>query len=98
MISVNLIFWLQAKQEFGIFKVAGEKLTEEAEKNLVRLQIPALLFPFLRSAVSSLFINAGFLGVVIPLINVHELASQAGDKIQIQEAVPPHATGAVPAK
>jgi preprotein translocase subunit SecB len=82
----------------GLFKVAAEKLAEEAEKNLVRLQIPALLFPFLRSAVSALLINAGFPGVVIPLINVHELASQAGDKIQIQEAALPPAIGAVPAK
>jgi preprotein translocase subunit SecB len=70
----------------GLFRVAGDKLPAEAEKNLVKLQIPALLFPFLRAAVSSLLINAGLPGVVIPLVNVHELASQAGDKIQIQEA------------
>ena len=82
----------------GYFKVAADKLQAEAEKNLVRLQIPALLFPFLRSAVSALLINAGFPGVVIPLINVHELASQAGDKIQIQEAPPPVATAATPPK
>ena len=82
----------------GLFRVAAEKLAEETEKNLVRLQIPALLFPFLRSAVSSLLINAGFHGVVIPLINVYELASQVGDKIQIQEAAAPPATGAIPAK
>ena len=79
-------------------RVEAEKLAEEAEKNLVQLQIPAFLFPFLRSAVCSLFISAGFPIVVIPLINVHELASQAGDKIQIQEAALVPAVGAAPAK
>lgn len=82
----------------GFFKIIDGKLTEEAEKNLVRFQIPAILFPFLRSAVSSLLINAGFLAVVIPLINVHEMASQAGDKILIQEVAALPETDSNPAK
>jgi preprotein translocase subunit SecB len=73
----------------GYFKVVGESLDVETEKNLVRVQIPAVLFPFVRSAISSLTINAGFPGVILPLINVQELAKQAGDEIQIQESTTP---------
>jgi preprotein translocase subunit SecB len=75
----------------GFFKVAGD-LSEEAEKNLVRLQIPAILFPYIRSAITALTINAGFPGVVVPLINVQEWARQAGDNIKIQEIGEPSPT------
>jgi preprotein translocase subunit SecB len=70
----------------GYFKVVEGPLDPELEKNLVRVQIPAVLFPFVRSAIASLTINAGFPGVILPLINVQELAKDAGDKIQVQEA------------
>lgn len=72
----------------GYFKVAGNALSKDAEENLVRLQIPALLLPYLRPAVTSLLLNAGFPGVVFPLINVHALAANAGNKIAIVEAAP----------
>lgn len=80
----------------GYFKVAEGPLDPELEKNLVRIQIPAILFPFVRSAISSLTINAGFPGVILPLINVQEIAKEAGDKIQIQEAETPGAATAAP--
>ncbi|MGA2642839.1 MAG: protein-export chaperone SecB [Spirochaetia bacterium] len=80
----------------GYFKVVEGPLAPELEANLVRVQIPAVLFPFFRSALSSLTINAGFPGVILPLINVQELAKQAGDKIQIQEVAPPTPAPAPP--
>jgi preprotein translocase subunit SecB len=80
----------------GYFKVVEGSLGPEIEKNLVRIQIPAILFPFVRSAISALTINAGFPGVILPLINVQELARQAGDKIQIQEAEAPGASTPAP--
>jgi preprotein translocase subunit SecB len=58
------------------------------EEKLVRLQIPALLFPYLRPGVTSLLANAGFPGVMFPLINVQALAADAGNKIRVQEANP----------
>ncbi len=81
----------------GFFKVLGEGLDEETEKNLVRVQIPTILFPYLRSAITSITINAGFPGVVIPLINVQELARQAGENIQIQDLGTAPGTSAAPA-
>jgi preprotein translocase subunit SecB len=72
----------------GYFRIVGNSLSKEAEESLVRLQIPALLLPYLRPAVTSLLINAGFPGVIFPLINVHALATEAGSKIRIQEATP----------
>ena len=82
----------------GYFKVVGDTLDAGLEKNLVLIQIPAVLFPYVRSAITALTINAGFPALVIPLINVQELARQAGDKIQIQEAGAPESPTAAPAK
>ena len=46
-------------------------------------------------AITSITINAGFPGVVIPLINVQELARQAGENIQIQDlGTAPDSSGA----
>lgn len=68
----------------GLFKTVGD-LTPEIEENLVRLQIPTILFPYLRSGFTSMLTSAGYVGATLPLINVVELAKQAGDKLQIQE-------------
>ena len=77
----------------GLFKVLAGQLAAETENNLVRLQIPAILMPYLRAALSSLLINAGFLGVMLPLINVHAIVAQIGDKLKIEEATVPQASG-----
>lgn len=67
----------------GVFYVNGtlEKSTEDI---LVRVQIPAILLPYLRSTVSALLSSAGFGSVIFPLINIHALAEENRDKIQIQ--------------
>jgi hypothetical protein len=68
----------------GLFKTVGS-LDKETEQALVRLQMPTILFPYLRAAVSNLLLSAGYPGIVLPLINVPELARQAGDKIEIRD-------------
>ncbi len=59
----------------GAFFTNG-KFEDEIEKNLVRIQIPALLFPYVRATISSIFSNAGFGAVVLPLINIQEMAKE----------------------
>lgn len=71
----------------GFFRTVGQ-LPPETEKNLVLIQIPALLLPYLRPAVTSLLINAGFAGIFFPLINIHALAADASKRLQIQEIGP----------
>jgi len=65
----------------GIFKTIEESLSQEIEDKLTRIQIPAILFPYLRAAMTSVLSSAGIAGVILPLINVHELAKDA--KIEI---------------
>lgn len=65
----------------GVFKVVGDDLAPELEEKLVKIQIPAILFPYLRSALSTITTSAGIAGVVLPLINVHELAKKSEIKI-----------------
>lgn len=64
---------------------ANERLPEVQEQTLAKIQIPAILFPYLRSAVSAVMVNAGFGKIVLPLINIHQMAKDAVDKIEIVE-------------
>jgi len=60
----------------GVFTVMDERFEEPLEQQLVRVQIPALLFPYLRGTITLLLANAGFGSVIMPLINVNELAKE----------------------
>jgi preprotein translocase subunit SecB len=64
---------------------ANERLPEIQEQTLAKVQIPAILFPYLRSAISALMVNAGFSKIVLPLINIHQMAKDSADKIEIVE-------------
>lgn len=70
----------------GQFPVTtNSRFPEEQEQMLAKVQIPAILFPYLRSAISSLMTNAGFNKMILPLINLHQIAKNSADKIQIVE-------------
>ncbi|GAB6035737.1 hypothetical protein JCM15519_02960 [Fundidesulfovibrio butyratiphilus] len=68
----------------GAFKVDKEGLTEEQEQSLVKNQIPAILMPFLRAAVMSFLASSGFGSVVLPLINVHEIAKHKLTNVDVE--------------
>ena len=66
----------------GIFGIAGvfttlEKMQPDVEQTLVKVNIPALLFPYIRAAITTTLSNAGFGTVLLPLINVYEAAKKA---------------------
>jgi len=67
----------------GIF-ATEEKFEKKTEENLVRIQIPALLLPYLRSTITSLLASGGYGSVVFPLFNIHEMASQTIGAIEIK--------------
>lgn len=59
----------------GVFAVEDDNtLSDKAVEGLVKIQIPALLLPYLRGAITSLLANAGFGAIVLPLFNIHEAA------------------------
>jgi preprotein translocase subunit SecB len=66
----------------GLFQVQGDDLDDELIDKLVKFQIPAILFPYLRSAMTGFLANAGFPSIFLPLINVNRLAEQSNLKIQ----------------
>ncbi len=68
----------------GLFSVEKGRLTEEVEKNLVKIQLPALLMPYARGVLTSILSNAGFGTVILPLININELARQVEGELEIQ--------------
>lgn len=66
----------------GVFTVEDDRLSQELEEGLVKIHIPAILMPYARSAMTSLLANAGFGGVIFPLINIHNIAKeQMKDKV-----------------
>lgn len=67
----------------GLFSVSG-RLEPETEKNLVKHQIPAILFPYLRAAITGAGAFSGFGKVMLPLINVQKLAEDHLKNIEIQ--------------
>jgi len=69
----------------GIFQVVEKAQFEtDVEQDLVRFQIPAILFPYLRSAITGFFANAGLGSFMFPLINVREMAQQVGNHLEIK--------------
>jgi preprotein translocase subunit SecB len=68
----------------GLFSAQEGRFEPSIEETLVKVQIPALLLPYLRAAVGGLLANAGFGSVVFPLINIHDLAITAFKDVEIK--------------
>jgi preprotein translocase subunit SecB len=60
----------------GVF-AASDQFEKETEDTLVKIQIPALLLPYLRGTIASFLANAGFGSLIFPLINIHAVAEDA---------------------
>lgn len=67
----------------GLFKSSEGVFPEEIEQKLVKVQIPTILLPYLRSSVMSFLANAGFGSVVLPLINIAQMAKDTLGKIEV---------------
>jgi len=68
----------------GIFSVGEEGLPPGVEETLVKLQIPTILFPYLRGTVTSLMANAGLGVFIFPLINLHKVAEEGFQDMDIK--------------
>lgn len=68
----------------GIFSVEKERIDISIEEIIIKEQMPAILFPYLRSAIALILANAGFGPVLIPLINVPALAKESLKDIKIE--------------
>ena len=68
----------------GLFSVEEGRLDKKIEMNILKLQLPSLLLPYVRSAITSILANAGFGSVVLPLVNMQEIAKNAEHELDIQ--------------
>ncbi len=68
----------------GLFSVEEGRLTKEVEMNLLKLQLPAILLPYARSAITSILANGGFGSVVLPLINMQEVARRVESTLDVE--------------
>jgi len=64
------------KGEFGISGVfiAKEPVEKNAEENFARINLPAILMPYLRASMTNTLSSAGFGTILFPLVNIYELA------------------------
>ena len=70
----------------GIFSVEEGRFKKETENDLVKLQIPTILFPYIRTTITSLLANAGFGSIILPLINIQEVARRTANlEVQVLE-------------
>jgi hypothetical protein len=60
----------------GAFSFTGP-IDKKLEKMLVEHQIPTILFPYLRAALTNVLASAGYGSLIIPLMNVAEMAKQS---------------------
>lgn len=64
----------------GLFYTTDE-LDKEIEEKLLKFQAPAILFPYLRAAISFTITSAGFSTIILPLVNVNKAAQAIDLKI-----------------
>jgi preprotein translocase subunit SecB len=64
------------KGEFGISGVfvAKDPVEKNAEENFAKINLPAILMPYLRASMTNTLSGAGFGTILFPLVNIYELA------------------------
>ncbi len=68
----------------GLFKVKDDRFLEEKEKKIILIHFPALLLPYLRSAITGLIANAGLGTFIFPLINLRDIIKPFMKNVEIQ--------------
>ena len=65
----------------GVFSSTGE-VEKNIEETLIKVQAPAILFPYVRSAITMMLTTAGFSTIIMPLVNVAAIAKTLSIKIE----------------
>ena len=62
--------------QFGISGLftSNDSVDKQAEETFAKINLPALLMPYLRATMTSILSNAGFGTMLFPLVNIYELA------------------------
>jgi|GEM_PF-719264 len=68
----------------GLFAVVDDCFNAEQEEMLVKTQIPSILFPYLRSAITNILASAGFGSIVFPLINIYNAVEKQEKREKIK--------------
>jgi preprotein translocase subunit SecB len=64
----------------GIFFPVGQ-ISQKAEDTFTKINMPALLMPYLRVAITNILSCAGFGTVLLPLVNIYELAQRQNPRL-----------------
>ena len=69
----------------GLFSATGE-FDSKTEENLIKIQAPAILFPYMRAAITLILNTAGFTTIILPLVNIAAIAKTV--KLTIEDSKP----------
>ena len=64
----------------GLFTSKGT-VDKQAEESFAKVNLPALLMPYLRAIMTNILSNAGFGTMLFPLVNIYELAKSQNPSI-----------------
>jgi preprotein translocase subunit SecB len=69
--------------EFGIVGlfIPKDTIEKEFEENFVKINLPAILMPYLRASMTNVLSTAGFGTILFPLVNIYELAKDQNPPI-----------------
>ena len=67
---------IMVEGQFGISGLftTNDSVDKQAEETFAKINLPALLMPYLRATMTSILSNAGFGTMLFPLVNIYELA------------------------
>ena len=74
----------------GAFRVVGEDIPPAQEEKVAKIQVPALLSPYLRAGISGVLALSGFGSVVLPLFNFNKLAEEQLKDVEIERVGQEH--------
>jgi preprotein translocase subunit SecB len=60
----------------GLFKTDEEIDETYLQENMVQINSPAILFPFIRSFINTLSVNSGYGQMILPAINFAKMANE----------------------
>jgi preprotein translocase subunit SecB len=87
-INVKVTIYDDKKEKIleGDFGISGlfrpqSGLDKQGEENMVKINMPAILLPYLRSAITTILSQAGFGTIILPLINIHEIVKSKSVEI-----------------
>lgn len=83
-VDEDKVAYLIEVHQSGLFQITG--LNNEQMKNVLTVQCPTIIYPYIREVVDSIVIKAGFPPLALPPINFDAIVAKASAEAQARAA------------